>query len=279
MYVNTQKEKFICHRCGWGGSVDKLLNNTGAKTVVSIKNWEQKLAELLNPSKISAEDKSVVGKLVLPEDYVPCMDNTEAMRYLLSRGFTRDEVYRRKVGFGSVKFKGMIIFPEYSKKGDLLYWTSKPYGQYKKIKHAKNCIGAKHGYLYWLANVPDARYVVVTESVFDSIVFGDHGIGILGSRLTHEQLDALCAGNFSRYYLALDGDAKRDKQLLIANALWQRGKDVRLVHLPDNEDPSSLGKQQALLYLKKATKYHPDIRYAVAMDPRGGIIQKTTINS
>ena len=263
LYVNPYKEKYICHRCGWKGSTDYLLKYLGVKDFVAMDTsvpWEETLQRLLNGEQATPSTQPD-AEPTLPDDYVPLYPGTEAYNYVVGRGFSPAMIEARKVGFGIQKHKGLIVFPEYSG-NNLLYWSARPYVSWRR--RAFNCPVEKNEYIYWLEQVPDRRFVFVTEGVFDAIIFGDWGVALLGNKITKDQLELLLSKNFEIYYLALDADTMvldkkgRATQLKLAHELWQRGKSVKVLQFPVGEDPNSIGVERIGNYIAAAHDYHPD---------------------
>lgn len=249
LYVNFVKEKFICHRCGWCGNLDKLLRFFDLDIDTPVNgDWLVTLDNLLNKCLANcAEDESL--DVELPSDYAKCIEGTNAWDYLISRGFTVDMICERSVGIGTKQNKGLLIFPEWVS-GRLRYWTAKPYG---KRQIPKNASVKKSGYVYWLDKINGSKEVVITEGVFDSIVF-ENGVALLGSNCSRLQLQQLINRDFGKYFIALDGDAL-DKSLLLAGNLFQHGKLVKILVFPKNEDPSSLGKTNSSFYKDNAKTF------------------------
>jgi hypothetical protein len=220
--VNIEKNKFKCWVCEYAGNLNFLVQKRAS--IENIREW-QSLNSSINISSFGLlfEDEVVkeVTNLSLPKEYVPlCGSNLneysiDAIKYLLNRGISIEDIYKWKIGFCySGIYMNRIIIPSFDIHGKLNYYigrdyTGKAYRAYKASDVPKNIIFNE-------INIDWSRPVTLTEGVFDAIKCGDNSIPLLGKTLTKSSiLMQKIIINKCDVYLGLDIDADKNSKKII----------------------------------------------------------------
>lgn len=151
------------------------------------------------------------------------------------------------------RFRNRIMFPIENRRGRVIGFGGRILGQGepKYLNSPETPVFHKGRELYGLPNVlthardPDALLVV--EGYMDVVMLAQHGIdtavAVLGTALTADHLKAAFRVT-PRVILCFDGDAagRRAAERAVDNALPELsdGRDLRLLFLPEGEDPDSL---------------------------------------
>ena len=154
---------------------------------------------------------------------------------------------------GYDRFRGRIMFPIEDRRGRVIGFGGRSIGagEPKYLNSPETPVFHKGRELYGLPNVlqrarnPDALLVV--EGYMDVLMLAQHGIdtavAVLGTALTTEQLRTAFRLT-PRLVLCFDGDAagRRAAERAVDTALPELtdGRELRLLFLPQGEDPDSL---------------------------------------
>jgi DNA primase len=154
---------------------------------------------------------------------------------------------------GYDRFRGRVMFPIEDRRGRVLGFGARILGEGepKYLNSPETPVFHKGRELYGLPNVlrharnPDT--LIVVEGYMDVVMLAQHGIdnavAVLGTALTTEHLRAAFRVS-SRLVLCFDGDnaGRRAAERALENAFPELsdGRDVRLLFLPEGEDPDSL---------------------------------------
>ncbi|MDD3675073.1 DNA primase [Thauera propionica] len=154
---------------------------------------------------------------------------------------------------GYDRFRGRIVFPIEDRRGRVIGFGGRIIGagEPKYLNSPETPVFHKGRELYGLPNVlqharnPDALLVV--EGYMDVLMLAQHGIdtavAVLGTALTAEHLRAAFRIT-PRLVLCFDGDAagRRAAERAVDTALAELtdGRELRLLFLPQGEDPDSL---------------------------------------
>ena len=145
----------------------------------------------------------------------------KASRYLQARGI--DSSLARALGLVEMQDSLRIIIPYTGPSGRIIYWSARAYSDFQD---GPKYLGASGRHpLYVLPNWHPSDELVVVEGALDAI-----------SVRTHTELLAMVK---SRVTLILDADAPL-AAVRIKHQLPRR-LDLKIVKLPDGEDPASLG--------------------------------------
>ncbi|WP_372723727.1 DNA primase [Immundisolibacter sp.] len=154
---------------------------------------------------------------------------------------------------GYDRFRGRVMFPIEDRRGRVLGFGGRILGEGepKYLNSPETPVFHKGRELYGLPNVlrharnPDT--LIVVEGYMDVVMLAQHGVdnavAVLGTALTTEHLRAAFRVS-SRLVLCFDGDnaGRRAAERALDNAFPELadGRDLRLLFLPDGEDPDSL---------------------------------------
>jgi DNA primase len=227
MSVNVAKDVFKCWICDYHGiSIRKLIRNHGS--FKDLAAW----SELTNEVDISSfgdnlfdeEEIEEEQKIPLPEEYISLANKNSSMaslrarKYLLSRGVTKRDFVRWKIGYCDTgEFGGRIIVPSFGRTGYANYFIARTYtDDWKKYMNPP----AKRDIIFNELYLDFDKDLVVVEGVFDAIVAGPNSVPILGSTLREQsKLFQEIIKNDSTVYIALDPDAEKKATYLIKNLL------------------------------------------------------------
>lgn len=180
----------------------------------------------------------------LPKEYQPLYSASTTSvvanivkKYLYERGLTDNDFIKYGIGYcTSGDYGGRVIIPSYSSSGTLNFYVARTYdGNYFKYKNpeASKDIIFFENLINW--NAP----IILCEGVFDAIAIRRNAIPILGKSISNTLYKKIITSDVKDIYIALDTDA-RNRAIEIAERLYNQGKRVFLVDLPD-KDPSEMG--------------------------------------
>ena len=183
---------------------------------------------------------------------------TQTLQFLTSSGFSEQAMEdaglilrREKDNSPYDRFRGRAMFPVHDHLGKVVGFGARRMveddAQPKYINSPQSLIYDKSRILYGLAqaksSIRSLGYVILTEGYADTISLVQAGfsntVASSGTALTTEQLQLL-----SRYskklYIVYDGDVAGEQAALRGIDLAiEQGYDVRLIALPEGEDPDS----------------------------------------
>lgn len=163
----------------------------------------------------------------------------KASRYLQARGI--DSSLARALGLVEMQDSLRIIIPYTGPSGRIIYWSARAYSDFQD---GPKYLGASGRHpLYVLPNWHPSDELVVVEGALDAISVrthtGRHVAALGGKSLPRYLRPELLAMVKSRVTLILDADAPL-AAVRIKHQLPRR-LDLKIVKLPDGEDPASLG--------------------------------------
>jgi DNA primase len=193
----------------------------------------------------------------LPEEFVSLcnkhlpLSSQRPLKYLHSRGLTRQDILKWKIGYcGSGKFGGRIIIPSFNNDGNVNYFVARSYvGHQRKYLNPR----AEKDIIFNQLSIDWDSPVILVEGVFDAIVAGENAIPILGSTLRDTtKLFQAIAINDTPVYLALDEDAKKKTGQIVKNMLKY---DIELYQVDTHgcEDVGSMSKNNFIERMNCAT--------------------------
>jgi len=172
-------------------------------------------------------------------------------------------------GRGYDRFRGRVMFPIEDRRGRVLGFGGRILGpgEPKYLNSPETVVFHKGRELYGLPNVltqaRNPRTLLVVEGYMDVVMLAQHGINnvvaVLGTALTADHLRAAFRVT-PRLVLCFDGDnaGRRAAERAVDNALPElaSGRDLRVLFLPEGEDPDSLvrriGKDAFLAFAEEA---------------------------
>jgi len=221
--INIDKNVFKCWVCDFSGrNLYRLIKKHG--TYANKKKWARltQHIEIENFSEklFGESDDHEEGDLTLPEEFISLANkslpktSTYPINYLKSRGLTREDIVKWKIGYCSTGvYENRVIFPSFDLNGNLNYFVARSYtNDWKRYYNppTKNNIIFNHLYLDFL------KPIVLVEGVFDAVKSGLNSVPLLGSTLLENSiLLSEIVKNDTTVYLALDSDANKKIQKLI----------------------------------------------------------------
>jgi len=221
--VNLEKNLFKCWVCDWSGrDLYRVVRRYGLTKhradwrsfgqQIEINNFAEKLfgtEEVERPPSIDLPNSfiSLVNK-DLPSTAEP------PLNYLRSRGLSRDDIIKWKIGYCSKgKYASRIVIPSFGLSGKVNYFVTRAYDnswrKYLNPTASKNIIFNE---LY----LDFDEDMVLVEGLFDAVKAGDNSVPLLGSTLTENSaLFQKIIENDTPIYLALDSDVDKKTNRLI----------------------------------------------------------------
>ena len=250
--VNIDKNKFKCWICDYSGrTIRRLIRKHG--NYKQLQKWNtltgrveiESFESIFSTKEVEQEEKI---RLDLPDDFVSLTGRTHSalaqkpLNYLKSRGVTKEDILRWKIGFSLTgKYGGRILVPSFSNDGDLNYFVARSYmSSYRKYLNppASKNIVFNHLYVDWDSDV------VLVEGVFDAIRAGSNAIPILGSSLNEGSvLFQEIIKNDATIYVALDPDAEK-KSLKLMSKLLQYDIEVKKIDIFPYSDVAEMTREE-----------------------------------
>lgn len=245
-----------------------VCNKKGKKLITLFKQVgapPEKISELssLVKSNVPIGDEIIEIKTVkLPKEFKPLssispndITGKHALKYLKSRGLTKEDILRYNIGYcDEGKYANMIIVPSYDDKGNLNYFVSRSFISSNKLNPSisKDIIGFEF-FINW--NSP----IVLCEGAFDAISIKRNAVPLFGKIISKKLMKKLVTSSVDKVYIALDKDAIKDA-LEHCKTLLDFGKKVYLVEMQD-KDPNELGFES----FTKIIQHTPPLTYGTLM--------------
>lgn len=226
-YISKRTQLFDCKKCGIIGSIYKLLKHLdktyllGDKSVEfteQIKSIRQSLQEELSTEQTIEE----LPKRNMPVGFRICVANN----YLTSRGITRKECKRYRIGETKLmfKYKNYILFPIYDN-GEIRGFVGR-YGNKvvprDRLRYSNSLDTDFASLLYGYDEIisGETETVIIVEGVFDKIAV-DRKLGLwddprvkcvctFGKKISEVQIRKLLAKNITNVILSWDFDALKE---------------------------------------------------------------------
>jgi len=251
-----------CWVCGWATpNLYRLVRKFG--------NFEQRQEwkSFTNEIDINTFSEDLFGDLQeepapqtvdLPREFVSLANKnlpiTSAMArsYLRSRGVTREDILRWKIGYcPSGEYKERVVVPSFNGDGYSNYFIARSYGRewpkYKNPPTARDII-FNELYIDW------DQDLVIVEGVFDAIVAGPNAVPLLGSTIRESsKLFQEIVRHDTPIYVALDVDAEK-KAMRLVRLLLQYDMEVYKVDISDHgaTDVGEMSKEE-FMQIKSGT--------------------------
>ena len=247
--INLDKNAFHCWVCDYRGrSIRRLIRRFGS--FLQLQKWDaisdrtdlERFADLF-VERSPERDKT---KVELPEEFVSLTDSNlpatgiYALRYLQSRGITKADILKWKIGYSfSGEYRSRIIIPSFDDDGDCSYFIARSYTgdsyKYKNPRASKDIV-FNELFVNWNDDL------ILTEGVFDAVVAGN-AVPILGSTLrSNAELIRKIVVNDTPVYMALDPDARK-KENRIIKMLLEYDIELYKIDVSGYEDVGSMPKE------------------------------------
>lgn len=240
LYVNYNVGKFLCWRgsCNVRGTVKYLCKRLGIEESSFSPQPTDALRRRLIGIK-EAELKLESKEVERPEGLRVVPPGTYAYDYLVERGIGWEDIQQNELSVTPKDGFARIYFPDYDDRGRLRFWVARKYLTNTWGPKYVNASGSERT-VYRASLVDRSQPVLVCEGPISAIVAGN-AVATYGVRVKEEQVVELLGLGAPRYDIAFDGDAF-EHSLKLAERLNSEGVSVRVVTMPDGEDPASLGR-------------------------------------
>jgi len=264
LYVNIDQFRCICFRCGYAGTLTRLVSDLEGKKLTA--ELLTQLRDLSIQSQIGESDFQTALRTILsenlddelninhleaelPQDYEPITRKLSswyerrAFSYLSARGLDMEAVLQNRIGFARAgRYENMIIFPVLYE-GRVVYYTTRTIGNYawrqKSLNPSKDEIPyGRNLWLYNYDNVRECHEVTIVEGPMDALMTPG-AVALLGKMMSRQQLAHLAHLKAEKFTVCLDPDALTEAERVAA--LLDTIGETRLVVLPSQEDPASVG--------------------------------------
>jgi len=247
--INLDKNAFKCWVCDYRGrNIRRVIRRFGSFT--QLQRWDEITVrtdlEKFNELFDEYEPETRSEKIQLPEEFATLCTNkvpatgAYALKYLLKRGLTKEDIIKWKIGFCfSGEYRNRIIIPSFDEDGDCSYFIARSYTgdsyKYKNPRASKDIV-FNDLYIDW------NRDLVLVEGVFDALVAGN-AVPILGSTLrAGSDLLRKIVRNDTPIYVALDPDAA-SKERRIIEMLLRYDIELYKIDISGFEDVGSMPKE------------------------------------
>ena len=224
--VNLKTNNYKCWVCDERGKNVRRLLKTRL-THSQLYEWD-KLNNVVDLTQLDdnifQEQITTLEEVIqLPEEFVSLanknlpLSSKFAMRYLLDRGYTKEDIIMWKVGYCSNgEYEGRVIVPSFNDNGDINYFVARSYAdkfpKYMNPKVSKDIV-FNELYLDW------NKDIILVEGVFDAMK-AKNAIPLLGSTLNQKSnLFKKIVYYEPDVYIALDPDAEKKASQLIENLI------------------------------------------------------------
>ena len=237
--VNLTTQQYHCWVCDVKG---KKITTLLKKANIHYDLVKDLISLLPKNDKTTYDNTSTI---ILPPEYKPLYEVSSkdilakhAIKYLKSRGITKNEILKYNIGYCEEGlYAKMVIIPSYDSYGSLNYFIARSfeddaYIKYRNPKVSKDVIGLESFVNF---EVP----IVLCEGIFDAIAIKRNVIPLFGKTISNELKKKLALSKVDKIYIALDKDAMK-QSIRHAKDLLDAGKEVYMVNLED-KDPSQMG--------------------------------------
>ena len=250
--VNLKSNNFKCWICDERGkNVRRLLKSR--LTNSQLYEWDK----INNVVDLTQLDDNIFQEQVialeeviqLPEEFISLanknlpLSSKFAMRYLLDRGYKKEDIVMWKVGYcSSGEYAGRVVVPSFNDNGDINYFVARSYAdkfpKYMNPKVSKDIV-FNELYLDW------NKDIILVEGVFDAMK-ANNSIPLLGSTLNQKSnLFKKIIYYEPNVYIALDPDAEKKASQLIEN-LIQYDLNLFKIDVEGFGDVGEMTKEQFL---------------------------------
>lgn len=263
--MNLEKDAFKCWVCSFRGpSITRAVRRFG--NFLQRQEWEE-LQGIVDHSvslyeqMFGKEEETVEQTVSLPKEFhslcnkkVP-FSSAPARNYLKSRGITKEDIIRWKIGYcASGDYAERIIIPSFNLDGTVNYFIARSYNKrdykYKNPEGASKDIIFNHLYVDW------KNPVHLVEGVFDAIP-ARNAIPLLQCSLREDsKLFQEITKHDTPVYVALDPEAEKGAMRLIKNLL-EYDIECYKVDISGEEDVGAMGREKYLARVAEAERMNP----------------------
>lgn len=244
--VDLNTLQWHCWVCDESGVVKTLAK----KLKISESQWAELKNILPTISKTTVDKNEVI--VSLPRDFKPLYqfkndpDFKNAIRYLKSRNFTLQDIYKHTLGYCDTgSYSGMIIFPSYDSNGKLNYFTARSFYEggftHKNPAVSKDVVGFDI-HINW--EFP----ITLVEGPADAMTVKINTIPLFGKNLLSKLKEKILLTGVD-VNIFLDSDAL-SKSVKIAEELMKYDINVKIIEA--DGDPNEVGFTECMRLIDNA---------------------------
>lgn len=257
-YVNIDKKLFHCYKCGFAGTLTKLvariegISEHQAKEMlmdqlrpVTTKAITEIIAMAIQVKRKAKGKKETAIDVPLPDEFIPCFNKkTKQLSvpvYLKQRDVNPQTLAYFGVGYaGSGPYKGTVIWPIHT--GESRTFVARVAGDVKGRKYLYPENAPIGRFVFNYNKVKIGEKLIIAEGAMDVMrlwLYGYNAVGLLGKNMTNHQLRLILMLNPSDVVIMLDNDAL-DQANKLASAI--SGFVPVKVAVLDSGDPDSASR-------------------------------------
>lgn len=253
--INVANDLNQCWVCGWTArNLVGLIRRFG--TSEDLREYQHRFLGL---SPLSAAERPPVERPHLPDDFhllangAATLLQKRAVRYLLGRGLTHDDLWRFRFGTSEQpELFNRVIFPSFDARGHLNYYVARSLDPRNKKRYVNPPVD-RRDVVFNEMMIDWTREIVVCEGPFDGVKCGDNAVPLLGNRLHGcSRLFSLIVSNRTPVAIALDS-AEVKKTLDLSRLLQNWDISVRIIDQGGAKDPGEMTKEAFQDALQQAT--------------------------
>jgi DNA primase len=238
-------------------------------SLVDSLNDLDEMAEEMSDDDMEAmlEEDDEFDSLIVPLPLLaqPAYYYHSALGYLLKRGLTLQQVFDYEIHYCKRgKFGGRIIFPVRDLVGNLVGYTSRGIFKWSSQPKYKTPSSFSISSCLYGGDLikEDCENLIIVEGPFDKINVGENCVATFGKQMSKTQLRAILDLTPKSISLVYDADAK--DSIISTAALLSHYVPVKVVMLPEGEDPASLPRRKVISLIQQAP-YYRSIDWSVTM--------------
>jgi len=202
LWINIKKMVYHCWKCDFGG---KVIDNKAIQRILKNRGPIKPTSTVSNSMDL-IDTSEFVDIKTLKTDHA-------AIQYIKSREVSLDSCIQLGCMYApSGVLSGRIVFPVRNNNAIVGWQGRSVYGRVPKYK----IYGRKNAGMYNVKKLQDYKnFAIIFEGVFDVLKVPDHGISILGKKMSEPQLRMLSTFlNVKIVFIMLDSDANKEENVL-----------------------------------------------------------------
>lgn len=248
LYVSTTNLMFYCFKCESKGRIKKQSVESDG-----IYHYVQNLLSFDNVEATESDDNT----FYLPNVSIP--DNSVAMKYLIDRGFTKDDIEFYNIRLGTGSLFGRVVVPNelYGSCWTDMYSARSYLNQTPKYRNPEGA--SKTSSVFNINNLKEGDECYVVEGVFTAIAAGRNAVAIYGCHPSEEQITKIRDKHFSKIYCILDNDSAGVRgQAELSDKLYKSciGSDIYTVKMPEGKDAADMKRDEFISYVAEHHKLY-----------------------
>ena len=257
MCIVIETDVYHCWVCDEKGrGLGRLIKKIAPQ---KLQEYNERYKSIKGPREQAEES---IPDVELPEDFVLLApkvrlgpDGHQILKYALSRGFTRETLWKFRVGFSKTnQWRRRLMLPSFDEEGELNFITGRAIDKNNSFRY-KNESAPKNTVIYNELDIDFSQALVLVEGPLDLIKVSHNSTCLLGSSLSPEsKLFHRIAKNKTPVILLLDPDVK-EKVFRIADLLSKFSIDVKVNFPPEDKDINDLKESEVEHLIKTSQQY------------------------